>query len=433
MTRAVVTQGRPPLAIHLSTQPKPSPGTVRAVVLGLAVLSLLHFRVLRHSVFRTPSRCVLVLCSCVAASVVFLRFLVSTDPALRSSACHAAQSTTPLEFSCTDDSLSETMSHLRAVLPLPTWRDVVALAPKHGMMAWMVRAIDVLEPGAKYVGLCLGAALLVLPEALQRAIHTLLRRAFRHPAGKAALALAVSSIALVVWLAHARGGGGDDDNGLTAELLGYWALSSLVGFLFVQAVWPHLFRVAFFALAPAYMVGGAILFYKALVVFLHESCGAALPVSLGLTLVLFYAHGWDCTKAFGAYVLWKSLACFTVPFYSLPTFFSFVYWWTSSLTTTIFSALTHLASSTTSSSSSATSSSSSSSFTSTHLSMPWTTLDALFLLYFVGVALTAVLNSLAALALLAAQRQLAYSSTTQHHHHDAPPPVDLDHHHPKRD
>jgi hypothetical protein len=66
--------------------------------------------------------------------------------------------------------------------------------------------------------------------------------------------------------------------------------------------------------------------------------------------------------------------------------------------------------------------------------MPWTTLDALFLLYFVGVALTAVLNSLAALALLAAQRQLAYSSTTQHHHHDAPPPVDLDqHHHPKRD
>jgi hypothetical protein len=52
------------------------------------------------------------------------------------------------------------------------------------MMAWMVRAIDVLEPGAKYVGLCLGAALLVLPEALQRAIHTLLRRAFRHPAGK---------------------------------------------------------------------------------------------------------------------------------------------------------------------------------------------------------------------------------------------------------
>jgi hypothetical protein len=338
------------------------------------------------------------------------------------------------------------------------------------MMAWMVRAIDVLEPGAKYVGLCLGAALLVLPEALQRAIHTLLRRALRHPAGKvrschspcavcacacqlcvvccvlsfvhrkrshvsaqAALALAVSSIALVPWLAHARGGGGDDDNGLTAELLGYWALSSLVGFLFVQAVWPHLFRVAFFALAPAYMVGGAILFYKALVVFLHESCGAALPVSLGLTLALFYAHGWDCTKAFGAYVLWKSLACFTVPFYSLPTFFSFVYWWTSSLTTTIFSALTHLASATTTSSSSATSSSSSS--TSTHLSMPWSTLDALFLLYFVGVALTALLNSLAALALLAAQRHPEADPTTQHHrHHDAPPPVDLDqHHHPKRD
>jgi hypothetical protein len=86
---------------------EPSPGTVWAVVLGLAVLSLLHFRVLRHSVFRTPSRCVLVLCSCVAASVVFLRFLVSTDPALRSSACHAAQSTTPLEFSCTGTTLAD--------------------------------------------------------------------------------------------------------------------------------------------------------------------------------------------------------------------------------------------------------------------------------------------------------------------------------------
>lgn len=114
------------------------------------------------------------------------------------------------------------------------------------------------------------------------------------------------------------------------ELAGWWAISCFLAFLFVQAVWNHFFRIAFFALvrrvpsvwapevardhscvfmqAPAYIVGALILLIKAESLLVDDTCGAALPIAVTLSIVLFYTHYWDCTKAFGAYICWSVLA-----------------------------------------------------------------------------------------------------------------------------
>jgi hypothetical protein len=237
------------------------------------------------------------------------------------------------------------------------------------------------------------------------------------------MASTVGVVVLLLWLPQLERASG------SAEVIGYAVLSFLLGYLFLQAIWSHLFRISFFALvratclplvvpcfhssppfvfasqAPAYIVGGVVLFHKALAFFAHETCGAALPVALTASFVLFYAHRWDCTKAVGAYLLWKALSCFSVNFYSLPTFFSFVYWWTSSLAATVLSAVTVFLESSSSSTSSSSSSPSSPS-SSAHLSMPWATLDALVLLYFAGVAVTAAASALASLSTFLARRHL---------------------------
>jgi hypothetical protein len=187
---------------------------VWAIVAGLAVVALLHFRLLRATIFHTPSKCALVFCSCVAASLVLLRFLLSADVAYRGSACFTLRSTA-LEFSCTgpstfpypfkffifhfiylfiyllfiwnptDDSLTETMVYLRGAAPIPEWRDVARAASARSAVGyWAVRAVEALSPGFKYAGLCVGVFLLLLPDLIKRNAHALIRRFLLHPFGK---------------------------------------------------------------------------------------------------------------------------------------------------------------------------------------------------------------------------------------------------------